>query len=284
MFIAHEDLVAALSNPYTNEIVARLRRLVHIPDAHLTRLAQTALSEIWGNGNYALEKYLAAQIAWSIDQKHYTSSDNQLFFTAGHLQTRYGTPLYLVFERNSLPNRQPLYCVFVGSSPSAPALPTPPDIPEPPAIPRGAEIVMVHDHILQANADRIPFLGRTPPVSQMCAVSGAIQWSLNRGLQLPYWYYGRMSYIVPLYMQSRENITQSPDLVAPLQINPDSIIVRTVLLPHMPYANARIAVRRHDQLPAWLLDAWNSTAAEATIEQIENPEPPFDAPQPIVIA
>lgn len=277
MFIAHEEMAATLGNAYTNEIVGRLRRLAHIPFAHLGKLSDAALSEEWGRDNYALEKYLAAHISWSVEQKRYTLSDNQIFFTAGHLQTRYGTPLYLVFERNNLPNRQPLYCVFVGANPSAPSLPTPPEIPPPPGVPRGAEIVMVHDHILQANADRVPFLGRTPPVSQMCAISGAIQWSLNRGLELAYWYYGQMSYIVPLYMQSRENITQAPDLIAPLQVNPDSLIVRTVLLPHMPYANARIAVRRHDQLPAWLLDAWNRAAAEITVDQIENPEPPLMA-------
>src|SRR5690606_13755723 len=126
-----------------------------------------------------------------------TSSESQLYVTAGHLQTRYGTPLYLVFERNTNPGRQPLYCVYCGSDVSAPALPTAPEIPAPPAISRGVEIVMLHDPILRANADRVPFLGQSPPVSQMCAVSGAIQWSLNRGLQLPYWYFGRMNYLVP---------------------------------------------------------------------------------------
>jgi hypothetical protein len=82
-----------------------------------------------------------------------------------------------------------------------------------------------------------------------------------------------MNYLVPLYMQSRENITKSPDLIAPIQVNTDTLIVRTVLLPHMPYANARVAVRRHDQLPAWMLDAWNATAAEITSDQIDDPEP-----------
>jgi hypothetical protein len=273
MFIPHEELIGALGDPFTNEIVARLRRLAHIPIAQLAALSRDALSETWGTDDYVLEKYLAAHIAWSIEQQRYTASDNQMFLTAGHLQTRYGTPLYLVFERNINPGRQPLYCVYVGSYVSAPTLPTPPELPVPPEIPRGAEIIMLHDHILRANADRVPFLEKTPPVSQMCAVSGAIQWSLNRTLQLRYWYHGRMNYLVPLYMQSRENITQAPDLIAPIQVNADSLIVRTVLLPHMPYANARVAVRRHDQLPPWLLDAWNTNAAQATKQQIDNPEP-----------
>lgn len=247
--------------------------MAHVPDAQLTTLSRTALSENWGNDNYVLEKYLAVHVAWSIEQDRYTTRDNQIFVSAGHLQTRYGTPLYVVFERNINVGRQPLYCIHVGSDISAPSLPRPPAIPDAPDITRGAEIVMLHDHILRENADRVPFLNQTPPVSQMCAVSGAIQWSLNRGLQMPYWYYGRMNYLVPLYMQSRENITQAPDLIAPVQVNPDALIVRTVLLPHMPYANARVAVMRHDQLPHWMLDAWNAAASAVTAEQIDNPEP-----------
>lgn len=273
MSFPKNELLDALGDPFTNEVVARFRRLAHIPQGIFTTLSSAALSEKWGNDNYVLEKYLAVHLAWSIEQDRYCTSNNQLFITAGHLQTRYGTPLYMVFERNTNVDRQPLYCVHVGSDISAASLPTPPELPSAPVLPLGAEIVMLHDHILRENADRVPFLGQTPPVSQMCAVSGAIQWSINRGLQLPYWYYGRMNYLVPLYMQSRENITQAPDLIAPIQVNPGTLIVRTVLLPHMPYANARVSVKRHDQLPHWMLDAWNTTFASITTQQIDDPEP-----------
>lgn len=274
MPISQEEMLLALGDSYTNEVVARLRRLAHIPEVQLATLSRTALSEKWGNDDYVLEKYLAVHIAWSIEQGLFTTNhNNQIFVTAGHLQTRYGTPIYLVFERNINLGRQPFYCVHIGSDISAPELPTPPQLPSAPEIVRGSEIVMLHDHILRDNSDRVPFLGQTPPVSQMCAISGAIQWSLNRGLQMPYWYYGRMNYLVPLYMQSRENITQAPDLIAPIQINRETLIVRTVLLPHMPYANARVAVKRHDQLPHWMLDAWNVSATTLTAQQIDNPEP-----------
>lgn len=271
MPVQKKELLSALGSAITNEVVARLRRLAHIPAKLLEDLGQAALSENWGNDNYVLEKYLAVHLAWSIEQDRYTSSEEQLYVTAGHLQTRYGTPLYLVFERDKM-GRQPLYCVYVGSDVSAPALPVPPEIPVAQDITRGAEIVMLHDHILRHNASRVPFLEKTPPVSQMCAVSGAIQWSLNRGLQMPYWYFGKMNYLVPLYMQSRENITQKPDLIAPVEVSPEMLLVRTVLLPHMPYANTRVAVKRHDQLPPWLLDAWNATSTTVTPKEIDNPE------------
>jgi hypothetical protein len=41
----------------------------------------------------------------------------------------------------------------------------------------------------------------------------------------------------------------------------------------MPYANARVSVKRHDQLPAWMLDCWNAGAAKMQKSDIENPEP-----------
>lgn len=271
--IAHEELMERLGDAFTNQVVVRLHRLAHLPEGLLSDLTREALAEQWGQDNYALTKYLAVHIAWAIEQNKYTTSQDQLYVTAGHLQTRYGTPIYLVFERNRDPGRQPLYLVRVGSDISAPSLPTPPDIPAPPQLPQGAEVVMLHGHILGDNAERVPFLAQTPPVAQICAVSGAIQWAIFRGLQLPYWYYGQMNYLVPLYLQSRENITLAPDLIAPIQVTPDSLIVRTVLLPQMPYANARVAVRRHDQLPHWLIDAWNENAARATRENIDDPEP-----------
>ena len=40
----------------------------------------------------------------------------------------------------------------------------------------------------------------------------------------------------------------------------------------MPYANARVAVRRHDQLPAWLLDGWTEYSQRVTEAQLEDPE------------
>lgn len=131
---------------------------------------------------------------------------------------------------------------------------------------------MQHDHMLKDNDDRVDFLLQAPPVAQMCAISGAIQWSLNRGLQLPYWYYGAMHYIVPLYLKDRENITNAPDLVAPIQVSDEMLMVRTVLEPHMPYANARVSVKRHDQLPPWMIDTWNQHAADVSESVIDDPE------------
>lgn len=273
MLPTDEEMKAVLGAGETNKSVERFKKLAFIAQPLLQTLAKEALHEEWGQNSYALQKYLAVHIPWAIEQGAYTASEDQIFFAAGHLQTRYGTPLYLAFEKNNNPaHSQPLFCKYVGSNPSAPNLPVPAEIPTGGTINKAAEIVMLHEHILKDNADRVPFLSKTPPVAQMCAVSGAIQWSLNRGLEIPYFYFGRMSYLVPLYLQSRENITQAPDLIAPIQVSSHSLVVRTVLMPQMPYANARVAVERHDRLPSWMLDAWNNHAKEVSEQQMDDAE------------
>lgn len=152
-----EELLAALGDPYTNQVVPRFHRFAFISDSLLHLLEKQALSEVWGPKNYVLEKYLAVQVPWGIEQGTFTSSDRQFYVTAGHLQTRYGTPIYLVFERNKIASSPPFALARVASDVSAPSLPTPPEIPSQPAIARGAEIVMLHDHILGDNAHRVPF-------------------------------------------------------------------------------------------------------------------------------
>jgi hypothetical protein len=257
---SRDELLEQLGSPYTSKVVPRLHRFAYVPDAVLDKLANDALSEHWGRTNFVLEKYLAIHLPWSIEQGRFTTGERQFYVTAGHLQTRYGTPLYLVLQRSDEAARSPWRLVAAGSHVSAPELPIPPDIPPAPAFERGAEIVMSHDHILGDNGERVPFLQSTPPVAQMCALAGAIQWSLNRGLQLANWYFGQMNLLVPLYLKSRENITRMPDLIAPVQVSPGNLLVRTILAPHMAYANARVAVQRHDQLPAWLLETWAEVA------------------------
>lgn len=150
-----------------------------------------------------------------------------------------------------------------------PLLPSPPAFPQPQPIPPGAEIVIAaDDHILSRVSDRVPFLTGVPPVAQISAVAGAIQWSIHRELAFPYWYFGRMNYVVPVYLQNRDDITQAPDLIAPLEVGRANLVVRTLLEPHMPYPNVRVSVKRHDQLPPWLLAAWSTFADHASEDMI----------------
>jgi hypothetical protein len=263
------EMLSRLGERFTNKVVQEFKRFAFIPDSVLEFLQRDALSENWGNENFVLDYYIAVNARWSIEQGRFTTAGDQIYVSAGHLQTRYGTPLYLVLEPNNRPAAQPFALVRGGANIAAPDLPVPPEIPTPPSVNKAAEIVLMHDHILRDNQDRVPFLSQTPPVAQMCAVAGAVQWSLNRGLELGYWYFGRMQYLVPLYLQSREDITVAPDLVATVEATRTNLLVRTVLEPHMPYAKARVAVERHDRLPPWLLAAWNDHSASLTGADIE---------------
>ena len=48
MPVPHEELLEALGSSSTNEVVARLRRLAHMPPIQLENLARAALNENWG--------------------------------------------------------------------------------------------------------------------------------------------------------------------------------------------------------------------------------------------
>lgn len=255
--------------------VDSLHRLAYVPDDKLVRLATAVLDENWGRNRWILKRYLAIHVSLAIEQKRFVNHEGRLVLCAGHLQTRYGTPVYLSFDRNSLEYPQPLYLQYVGDKPNVPQLPQPPELPDWPAIPRGAEIVIAHEHILEQHRERVAFLSRTPRVAQMCALAGAIQWSLFRDLAIRQLYLGVPSYFVPVYLESREDITQAPDLIAPVQVQGDKLYVRTALEPYMGYAWARVVATRHDQLPHWLVTAWHERADEedaATLEDVEREE------------
>ena len=80
--------------------VQNLHAFAWIPDEKLKMLADVALDEDWGNNHFALEKYLAEHVPLSVEQERYVWYEEELLVTAGALQTRYGTPVYLAFEKN----------------------------------------------------------------------------------------------------------------------------------------------------------------------------------------
>ena len=252
-----------------------LHNFAYIPDDKLERLAAAVLDENWGRNHWVLERYLAVHVGLAAKQERFVTHEGRMVMCAGHLQTRYGTPVYLSFEKNRQQERQPLYLQYVGDRPNVPQLPQEADLPEWPSLPRGAEIIIAHEHILEQRHDRVAFLSQTPRVAQMCALAGAIQWSLFRDLAIRQLYLGVPSYFLPVYLKSREDITEIPDLIAPVQVQGEKLFVRTALEPHMAYAWARVVATRHDQLPHWLVTAWHDRADQevaAAVEGIEQQE------------
>ncbi|WP_370323780.1 DUF3825 domain-containing protein [Euzebya sp.] len=263
-----EDLLRPFEG-YRPGAVQGLKQFSFVPDEVRDRLASLALDEDWGENNFVLVKYLAVQVPLSLQQGRYTWFNNQLTLTAGTLQTRYGTPLYIIFERNERPDAAPWFMRIATDRPMADELPQPANLPDWPDIALNSEIVIAHEHILDDNKSRVAFLEHTPPVAQMCAVAGAIQWSIHRRLYIPQLYWGTTSYFVPVYLTSREDITAAPDLVAPVQVQPGYLVARTLLEPYMSYARARVVAPRADQLPTWLVSAWRDHSQHVSEEEDE---------------
>ena len=271
MAFEQSTLLNHLGSAYTTRPVERLKDFAFLSPQALKNLREAALPEYWGSHNFVLEKYLAVHVPWAIEQGQNTRSENQFYMRAGHLQTRYGSPIYLVFEENMNPNQQPYHLTYAGShivtndgegAEDAEDLPGETSIPSAEPIPLGVQIEMRDDHIMEKIPERMPFLRDTPVVSTICAIAGAINWALSLDLQLAYWYNGRMGYLVPLYLTKRESIMAAPDAVAPLQLVNDRWMVPTILEPRFSYANARVAAKRHDELRPWMLSVWEDHALE----------------------
>jgi hypothetical protein len=85
---------------------------------------------------------------------------------------------------------------------------------------------------------------------------------------------GGRGYFVPVYLSSRDDLTVAPELVAPIQVQSNRLVVRTLLDPHVAYSPARAVVERWEQIPSWLLDAWD----QATDQTTDRPGVGVDAP------
>nr|MCU0229163.1 hypothetical protein [Bryobacterales bacterium] len=104
-----------------------LYNFAYLPEDKIERLANGALREQWGRMNKVLKRYLALHVGLAVRQGKYVQQDVGLIFCAGHLQTRYGNPLYLRFEENK--QQKPAYYLqYVGEALNSwEQLPQPPE-------------------------------------------------------------------------------------------------------------------------------------------------------------
>lgn len=268
--IKKEDLLEQYGSPRTQRLVRDcLYNFSLVTPRAVNELNEQSLQENWGRELNVLDKYIAVTIYWSIEQGKFIEYQGGFIVAAGLLRNRYNVPLYLKFEpnqRNSLP---PWALTYAGTGENFSddvELPPPPEVPKAPEIPRGNEIVVKDEHILRDNVERIEFLAPVSTVTQICALNGAIQWSIHRELYQPCWYYGKMQYFIPVYLKSQENITRTPDLIAPLEVRSGQfpLLVRTVMNPLKQtsyYGNIRPVVPRADQLKPWIISSWNEAIA-----------------------
>ncbi|MCZ6596917.1 MAG: hypothetical protein O7B99_04695 [Planctomycetota bacterium] len=248
--------------------IQSLFRFCFVPGGRLNLMKELSLDEDWGQSDFVLLKYLAVQIRLAIEQGRYIWNGDQIVLCAGRLVTPTGAPIYAGIVRNSTPDENPWVLNWVGERPSCAELPEPPDLGHWPELKPGLEVVIACDLDDEERRTRLPYIADAPLVTRLGALSGAIQWSLFRGLAVPQIHGGGRGYFVPVYLSSREDVSCAPELVAPVVTQGERLIVRTLLDPHVAYSPARAVVERCEQLPNWLLDSWdNATEASRTQDE-----------------
>lgn len=237
--------------------IQSLFRFCFVPGGRLGLLKDLTVVEPWGENNFVLLRYLAVHVRLAIEQGRYVWNGDQIVLTAGKLTTATGAPIHIGLVQNSTPEENPWVLNWVGERPSCNELPAPPDLGTWPELVPSAEVVVTCDLEPEERRARLPEIGGLNVVAQLAALTGAVHWSLHRRLAVPQIHGGGRGYFVPVYLSSREDVACAPDLVAPLVVQGERLVVRSLLDPQVAYPPARIVVERWEQLPNWLLDAWD---------------------------
>ncbi len=259
-----EQLLADFGEEYLS--IQSLFQFCFVPGGRLNLLKELTPVEEWGQNNFVLLKYLAVHVRLAIEQGRYVWNGDQIVLAAGRLVSTKGMPLYLGLVRNSTPDENPWVLNWVGERPSTAELPEPADLGEWPALDPGTEVMIACDLAAEERRAKLGALAEAPLLIQSSAIAGAVHWSLHRRLAVRQIHGGGRGYFVPVYLTSRDDLTVAPELVAPIQVQGERLIVRTLLDPHVAYSPARAVVERWEQLPTWLLDAWDTATEVGGVE------------------
>ncbi len=272
-----EQLLADFGDEYLS--IQSLFQFCFVPGGRLSLLKELTPVEEWGMNNFVLLKYLAVHIRLAVEQGRYVWNGDQVVLTAGRLFSTKGVPLYIGLVRNSTPDENPWVLNWVGERPSTAELPEPADLGEWPALDARNEVVIACDLASDERRAKLGALSEASTVVQSSAIAGAVHWSLHRNLAVRQIHGGGRGYFVPVYLASRDDLTVAPELVAPIQVQSNRLVVRTLLDPHVAYSPARAVVERWEQLPSWLLDAWDqATEGNDAGTASQGPTEPDDAP------
>lgn len=272
-----EQLLADFGDEYLS--IQSLFQFCFVPGGRLSLMKELTPVEEWGQNNFVLLKYLAVHVRLAIEQGRYAWNNEQIVLSAGRLNSLKGMPLYLGLVPNSTPNENPWVLNWVGERPSTAELPEPADLGTWPDLDVRSEVVIACDLGTDERRNQLGPLTNLPPVAQSAALAGAVHWALHRGLAVRQIHGGGRGYFVPVYLESREDLTAAPELVAPLQVQTNRLVVRTLLNPDVAYSPARAVVERWEQIAPWLLDAWDQatetppgsgTASSATPDEDED--------------
>lgn len=267
-----EALLAEFGDEYLS--INSLFRFCFVPAGRLTLLRELAPDEEWGSNHFVLLKYLAVHVRLAIEQGRLAWNGDQMVLAAGRLCARGGAPLYVGLVPNQDPNDNPWVLNWVGERPSIGEPPEPADLGSWPHLDPGAEVIVACE--LENPERRLapgPIAG-LPRVVQTSALIGALHWALKRGLALRQLHSGGRGYFVPVFLSGRDDLEAEPDAVAPITVQTERLLVRTLLEPHVAYTPARVCVERAELLPGWLLESWDRAQARTP----QGGAPPAGAP------
>lgn len=239
--------------------IPSLFQFCFVPPGRLALLSELATAEDWGDKDYVLLRYLAVHIRLALEQDRYVWNGEQIVMSAGTLSNGSGAPLYLGLVPNSTGGENPWVLNWVGERPSTAELPGPAEIGEWPDLDPGSEILVAADLADPDRRVRPSALEGVEPITQVCALIGAVHWALHRGLAVPQLHGGGRGFFAPVYLTTRDDLTAAPDAVVPLVPQGGRYVIRTVLDPASVYPPSRCVVERGDQLPAWLLESWDAS-------------------------
>lgn len=212
-----------------------------LPPGRLVLIRDLVAPEDWGDGDDVLLRYLAVHVPLAIEQGRYVWDGKRLVMRAGHLSTVEGAATYLGLARA---DGNAWALDWAGERPSTVEPLLAPDLGTWPELDPRREVVVALDQF------RSTELAGLPLVAQNAAVAGAVEWSLRRGLAVRQFRGECRGYFVPVHLTSRD---AAPDLVAPVQVQADRLVVRALLEPRVAFPSARVVVERREDLPAWML-------------------------------
>lgn len=243
-----------------------------VPGGRLSLLRELASDEDWGGNNYVLLKYLAVHVRLAIESGAYIWNGDQIVLAAGRIGTATGGQVYIGLVRNQNAGENPWVLNWVGERPSAPELPEVASLGSWALLDSSAELTLAYDLDSEKARRRLGALGTQTLTVQRAALSGAIIWSLRRGLAVPQIFGGGRGYLAPVHLTTRADLTAPPDLAAHLVVQRDRVVARTLFEPHVAYPSARACVERWEQLPAWLVNSWESALESEGDESEEQGE------------
>jgi len=207
-----------------------------------TPLRQAAAPEDWGDDDHVLRHYLAVHLPLAMEQGRYVWIGEQLVTRAGSLVTETGAPVYVGLARTD----ERWVIGWAGPRPSS-VEPFPgPDLGVWPELDRRSEVVVAMDRFPG------PVLDGLPLITQNLIVAGALDWSVRRGLGVRQLRGESRGYFAPVHLTSREG---PPEFAAPIQVQADRVVVRTLIEPRVAYPAARAVAGSRGELPAWLQES-----------------------------